>query len=165
MTFTLAKRKSNVPIVIIFPQYDITQKSIQGFPKKETNIHILHTTKSKVCKLRLSHTVRVWPSALYLTREGSCHTNICKLGSIHFGSIRRGSSVASGSLAPSSPLRNDCRTRFKCDIWLPGAFSSTSGRLSHAVRVALSFFLGGFVPFYGKQVDLGRICPFLLGTD
>ena len=114
---------------------------------------------------RLSHAVRVWPSALYLTREGSCHTNICKLGSIHFGSIRRGSSVASASLAPSSPLRNDCRTRFKCDIWLPGAFSSTSGRLSHAVRVALSFFLGGFVPFYGKQVDLGRICPFLLGTD
>ena len=123
MTFTLAKRKSNVPIVIIFPQYDITQKSIQGFPKKETNIHILHTTKSKVCKLRLSHAVRVWPSALYLTREGSCHTNICKLGSIHFGSIHaivaRGSSVTFGSLAPSAPLQDDCRMRFE---WLCPSF-------------------------------------------
>ena len=72
---------------------------------------------------RLSHAVRVWPSALYLTREGSCHTNICKLGSIHFGSIHaivaRGSSVTFGSLAPSAPFQDDCRTRFE---WLCPSF-------------------------------------------
>ena len=182
MTFTLAKRKSNVPIVIIFPQYDITQKSIQGFPKKETNIHILHTTKSKVCKLRSIHfgsihAVRVWPSApqrlrrhfrtiiargssvaFGLTREGSCHTNICKLGSIHFGSIHaivaRGSSVTFGSLAPSAPFQDDCRTRFE---WLCPSFWEDLYLFMGNRQIQ-----GGFVPFCWEQIDCGRLALFMV---